>query len=192
MLYKGMDKTYILDAKELNDDIVSNMDDVMVFLKKHLRISYAITSLQRTNVLELPEAALREAVVNAVCHRDYFEKGARVMVEIYDDRVEIVSPGGVCKGITLENFGSISITRNSVLASMFYRIGYIEQMGTGIMRMKMATKEAKVAEGDFENQPPRVRDSIETGISSHVRFCNKRPERFLLVPPHCLKKKGTP
>ena len=149
-LYKGTDKTYILDAKELNDDIVSNVDDVMVFLKKHLRISYAIMSLQRTNVLELPEAALREAVVNAVCHRDYFEKGARVMVEIYDDRVEIVSPGGVCKGITLENFGTISITRNSVLASMFYRIGYIEQMGTGIMRMKMATREAKVAEPEFE------------------------------------------
>jgi len=149
-LYKGTDKSYILDAKELNDDIVSNVDDAMVFLKKHLRLSYAIESLQRTNILELPEAALREAVVNAVCHRDYFEKGARVMVEIYDDRVDIVSPGGVCKGITRENFGTISITRNSVLASMFYRIGYIEQMGTGIMRMKMATREAKVAEPEFE------------------------------------------
>jgi ATP-dependent DNA helicase RecG len=89
-------------------------------------------------------------VVNAVCHRDYFEKGARVMLEIYDDRVEIVSPGGVCKGITRENFGTISITRNSVLASMLYRIGYIEQMGTGIARMKNAAREAKVAEPEFE------------------------------------------
>jgi ATP-dependent DNA helicase RecG len=149
-LYKGTDKAYILDAKELNGDIVNNVDDAMMFLKKHLRVSYKIETLQRENILELPESALREAVVNAVCHRDYFEKGARVMVEVYDDRVDIVSPGGVCKGITRENFGTISITRNSVLASMLYRIGYIEQMGTGIMRMKNATREAKVAAPEFE------------------------------------------
>lgn len=149
-LYKGTDKAYILDAKELSGDIVSNVDDAMVFLKKHLRLSYKIETLQRENILELPEDALREAVVNAVCHRDYFEKGARVMVEIYDDRVDIVSPGGVCKGITRENFGTVSITRNSVLASMLYRIGYIEQMGTGIMRMRNAAKEAKIAEPVFE------------------------------------------
>ena len=149
-LYKGGDKANILDAKELNGDIVSNVDDAMIFLKKHLRVSYKIQGLQRENILELPEDALREAVVNAVCHRDYFEKGARVMIEIYCDRVDIVSPGGVCKGITRENFGTISITRNSVLASMLYRIGYIEQMGTGIMRMKKAAKEANVAEPEFE------------------------------------------
>jgi len=149
-LYKGADKAYILDAKELNGDIVSNIDDAMVFLKKHLRLSYKIEKLQRENILELPEDALREAIVNAVCHRDYFEKGARVMVEIYDGRVDIVSPGGVCKGITRENFGTVSIARNSVLASMLYRIGYIEQMGTGIMRMKNAAKEAKVSAPEFE------------------------------------------
>jgi ATP-dependent DNA helicase RecG len=148
-LYKGIDKAYILDAKELNGDIVSNVDDAMVFLKKHLRMHYKIETLQRENVLELPEDALREAVVNAVCHRDYFEKGARAMVEVFDDRVDIVNPGGACKGITPENFGTISITRNSSIASMFYRIGYIEQMGTGIRRMKNAAKEANVAEPAF-------------------------------------------
>jgi len=149
-LYKGTDKTNILDAKELNRDIVSNVDDAMIFLKKHLRLSYKIETLQRESILELPEDALREAIVNAVCHRDYFEKGARIMVEVYDDRVDIVSPGGVCKGITRENFGTVSLTRNSVLASMLYRIGYIEQMGTGIMRMKNAAKEAMVAAPEFE------------------------------------------
>ena len=149
-LYKGTDKAYVLDAKELEGDIVSNVDDAILFLKKHLRLSFKIETLKRENVLELPEDALREAVVNAVCHRDYFEKGVRVMIEIYDDRVDIVSPGGVCKGITAENFGTVSIARNSVLASMLYRIGYIEQMGTGIMRMKNAAKEAEVSEPEFE------------------------------------------
>ncbi|MCL1873171.1 MAG: putative DNA binding domain-containing protein [Clostridiales bacterium] len=149
-LYKGTDKAYILDAKELNGDIISNVEDAIIFLKKHLRISYKIEKLRRENILELPEDALREAVVNAVCHRNYFEKGARIMVEIFDDRVDIVSPGGLCKGITPENFGTVTITRNSTIASMFFRIDYIEQMGTGIKRMRNATKEADVAEPEFE------------------------------------------
>ena len=93
---------------------------------------------------------MREAIVNAVCHRDYFEKGARVMVEIFDDRVDIVSPGGVCKGITPDNFGTISITRNSTLATLLHRSDYIEQMGTGIMRIRNATREARVAEPEFD------------------------------------------
>ncbi|MCL1894539.1 MAG: hypothetical protein FWG02_09990, partial [Holophagaceae bacterium] len=131
-------------------DMVSNIDDAVLFLKKHLRLSFKIEGLRRENILELPEDALREAIVNAVCHRDYFENGARVMVEIFDDRVDIVSPGGVCKGITEENFGTVSITRNSVLASMLYRIDYIEQMGTGIMRMKKAARDAEVSEPEFK------------------------------------------
>jgi ATP-dependent DNA helicase RecG len=149
-LYKGTDKANILDAKELSGDIVSNVDDAIVFLKKHLRVSYKIESLKRENILELPEDALREAVVNAACHRDYFEKGSRVMVEIFDDRVDVVSPGGVCKGITRENFGTVTITRNPVIASMFFRIDYIEQMGTGIGRMRDATRNANVAEPIFQ------------------------------------------
>ena len=74
--YKGTDKAYILDAKELNGDIVSNIDEAIVFLKRHLNISFKIETLRRENILELPEDALREAIVNAVCHRNYFEKGA--------------------------------------------------------------------------------------------------------------------
>jgi ATP-dependent DNA helicase RecG len=149
-LFKGTDRVYILDAKEQNGDIISNVNDAIIFLKKHLRISYKIEGLQRENILELPEDALREAVINAACHRNYFEHGSRIMVEIFDDRVDIVSPGGVCRGITPENFGTISITRNPLVQNMFYRVGYIEQMGTGIMRMRNATKEADVAEPKFE------------------------------------------
>jgi ATP-dependent DNA helicase RecG len=149
-LYKGTDKTTILDAKELNGDICSNIEDAILFLKKHLRISYKIETLKRENILELPEDALREAIVNAACHRNYFEIGSRVMVEVFDDRVDVVSPGGVCKGITHENFGTVTITRNPIVASMFFRIDYIEQMGTGISRMRDATRKANVAEPIFQ------------------------------------------
>ena len=72
------------------------------------------------------------------------------MVEIFDDRVDIVSPGGVCKGITSDNFGTISITRNSTIATLLHRSHYIEQMGTGIKRMRNAAREAQVAEPEFD------------------------------------------
>ena len=111
---------------------------------------YVIQSIQREELLELPFDALREAVINAVCHRDYFEIGARVMVEIFDDRVEITNPGGAPKGITAENFGSVSIARNPVIASLLLRAHYIERMGTGIARMRQATEDAKTEAPRFE------------------------------------------
>ena len=149
-LFKGTDKAYVLDAKEFNSDLISNIDDAVLYLKKHLKLSYKIEGIRRENILELPEKALREAVINAACHRLYSEKGARVMVEVFDDRVEITNPGGACKGITAKNFGKISIARNSVIASMLCRIDYIEQMGTGIERMRTATKDADVAQPEFD------------------------------------------
>jgi ATP-dependent DNA helicase RecG len=149
-LYKGVEKVDILDAKRFDGDIISNIDDAVVFLKKHLRVRYEIKTVQRKDILELPEDALREAVINAVCHRNYFQTGARVMVEIFDDRVDITNPGGVPKGITPENFGTLSITRNDVIAKMLHRIKYIEEMGTGIKRMRNATKELDVAAPEFE------------------------------------------
>lgn len=111
-LYKGTDKAYILDAKEFSGGMVNNIDEAVLFLKRNLKLSYEIKEVRRKNILEIPEDALREAVINAVCHRDYFEKGARVMIEIFDDRIKITNPGGLPKGITSENFGTLSVTRN--------------------------------------------------------------------------------
>jgi ATP-dependent DNA helicase RecG len=62
--------------------------------------------------------ALRKAVVNAVCHRDYLEQGAQVMVEIFDDRVEIYNPGGLPKGLSPRDFGKRSVCRNPLIASL--------------------------------------------------------------------------
>jgi len=151
-LYKGTDKVDIIDAKNLNGGIMENIDNAIVFLKRNLRIRYEIKTVQRKNILELPENALREAVTNAVCHRDYFEKGARVMVEIFDDRVEITNPGSVPKGITKDNFGSTSVTRNPIIASLLHRAHYIERMGTGIKRMTSAMEIAGLEPPIFQTE----------------------------------------
>lgn len=136
--YRGTGKALLIDAKNLMGGILENIDETMAYLWRNLRVHHEIKWVQRRDVLELPEDALREAITNAVCHRDYTEKGARVMVEIFDDRVEITNPGGAPKGITKENFGVTSVTRNPVIASLLHRAHYIERMGSGIMKMNSA------------------------------------------------------
>ena len=100
-----------------------------------------IENLRREEIPEIPDIALREAIVNAVCHRDYFEKGANVMIEIFDDRVEISNPGGLPSGLDAKEFGTKSVVRNPVIASLLNRADYIEQIGTGINRIKNSVKE---------------------------------------------------
>ncbi|MCL2159830.1 MAG: winged helix-turn-helix transcriptional regulator, partial [Oscillospiraceae bacterium] len=145
-------KIDIIDAKDLRGGIIENIDNAIVFLKRNLRVRYEIKTVQRKNILELPEDALREAVTNAVCHRDYFEKGARTMVEIFDDRVEITNPGSAPKGITKDNFGKMSVTRNPVIASLLHRANYIERMGTGIVRMNQSMAKAGLKKPIFQTE----------------------------------------
>jgi ATP-dependent DNA helicase RecG len=150
-LYKGMTKVHILDVQRYDSDLVSNIDNAVLFLKRNLRTRYEFKTIMRKEILELPEIALKETVVNAVCHRNYFEKGANIMVEIFDDRVEITSPGGAPSGIGIQNFGRISIRRNPIIASLLHRIDYVEKMGTGIGRIREAMAVAGAEDPIFEN-----------------------------------------
>lgn len=149
-LYKGTEKLDILDRKDFSAPLLENIEDALLFLKQHLKTRYEITSLRRKNILEIPEVALREAVVNAVCHRDYYEKGANVMIELFDDRLEITNPGGLPKGLPPEKFGKLSIARNPIMASLLLRAGYIEKMGTNIHRIQKSLHDAKLPEARFE------------------------------------------
>ena len=150
-LYKGTEKVTVLDRKDFNSDLVTNVDNAMVFLKQHLRLRYEFDgSPRRIEIPEIPYEALREAVINAVIHRDYFEKGANVMVEIFDDRIEISSPGALVKGLSQADFGKKSMLRNPGIANLFHHMGYIEKMGTGIKRMQNLMAEANQAPIVFE------------------------------------------
>jgi len=143
-LFKGVNKAMTIDAKWLNGGIMDNIDDAMKFLWKNLRVRHEFGGIQRKEILEIPVDALREAVINAVCHRNYFERGITVSVEIYDDRVEISNPGGIPKGMKEGEFGKKSVPRNPVIAGMLNRADYIERMGTGIWKMEKAMAEARL------------------------------------------------
>lgn len=99
---------------------------------------------------EYPMRALREAFTNAVMHRDYFEAGAKVFIEIYDDRIEISNPGGLPKRMSREELGTRSVRRNPLIADLLHRIAFIEKAGTGIRRMIEDTRKHKCPEPDFK------------------------------------------
>ena len=86
---------------------------------------------------KIPEAAFREAIANALIHRAW-DVASQIRVSMFDDRIEIVSPGGLPSGITEEEYlsGKLSILRNRNLANVFYRLGFVEILGTGIIRIK--------------------------------------------------------
>lgn len=149
--YKGTNKAYIIDKKDFNEDLVSSVDNAMNFLKQYIPLRYEFTGEpQRKEIPEIPYEALREAVINAITHRNYFEKGANVFVEVFDDRIEISNPGGLPKGLDPKDFGKKSVLRNPIIASLFHRINYIEKMGTGISRIQEHMKNAGLQPVEFQ------------------------------------------
>lgn len=150
-LYKGTEKVDVLDRRDFNEDVISSIDGAMNFLKQWIPVRYEMTGTpRRREVPEIPYDALREAIINAVTHRNYFERGANVMVEIFDDRIEITNPGGLVKGLRPEDFGKRSVLRNPNLANLLREVKYIEKMGTGISKIRTLMAEAGLSPVEFE------------------------------------------
>lgn len=150
LLARGTDKVHILDRKDFDGGIVADIEDALRFIERNTRTAYRIERLQREEVPEYPMKALREAVTNAVMHRDWFIEGANVFVEIYTDRVEVVSPGGLPKGMALSDLGRKSIRRNALIADLLHRIEFIEKAGTGIKRIRDETRAQGCPDPVFE------------------------------------------
>jgi len=150
LLAKGTDKVHILDRKDFDGGIVEDIEDSLRFVERNTRTAYRIEGLRREDVPEYPMKALREAITNAVMHRDWFMDGANVFVEIYTDRIEISSPGGLPKGMKFSDLGRKSIRRNALIADLLHRITFIEKAGTGIKRMRDEARDQRCPEPTFE------------------------------------------
>ena len=98
--------------------------------------------------------ALREALLNALIHRDYFNIGNFITIKVYDDRIWFSNPGGLPEGITVEELKKPhqSYLRNPLIAKVFYLAGYIEQYGSGTVRMVEWMKEAGLPEPDYKEE----------------------------------------
>lgn len=109
-----------------------------------------IQGADREKVEKIPEAAFREAIANALIHRAW-DIESQIRVSMFDDRIEVISPGGLPSGITEEEYlsGKLSVLRNRNLAIVFYRLGFVEIFGTGITRIKQLYEEGLI-KPDFE------------------------------------------
>ena len=109
-----------------------------------------IQGADRKTMEKIPQAAFREAIANALIHR-VWDIDSHIRVSMFDDRIEVVSPGGLPAGITAEEYlsGKLSVLRNRNLANVFYRLGFVEIFGTGITRIKQLYAESLI-KPDFE------------------------------------------
>lgn len=113
-------------------------------------VAKEIAKQGRTDICELPLDALREALVNAIIHRDYSMSGTSVYVSVYDDRVEIENPGGLPSGLLPQDFGRTSVRRNLIIADLFHRMAKVERIGSGVKRMRDFMQDAGLKEPSFE------------------------------------------
>lgn len=118
-----------------------------------MAVSAVVKGLEREETYEYPQFAVREALVNAICHRDYRLRGRRIEVRMFSDRLEVISPGGLPGFITVENIKDEHFSRNPRLVNGLFQWGYIEELGLGIDRMMEVMEQAGHSPPKFDARP---------------------------------------
>ena len=127
-----------LDDAEYSGSVISLIEDGEAFIKRNAKKMWKKTSNSRIEMPEYVERSYHEALVNALVHRDYLVNGSEVHIDIYDDRMEIYSPGGMPDGSVIQERDPLSVPstrRNPVLADVFNRLGYMERKGSGFEKI---------------------------------------------------------
>jgi len=135
--FKGKTMVHFLDMKDFKGNLIATVNEVLDFIQRHISMGVGIgAKAARDEKWDYPLEALREAVVNAIVHRDYTDPG-NIQIRIFDDRLEIWSPGLLPKKLNIKSLlvENRSIPRNRGLAKIFHDIGFIEGWGTGFQRM---------------------------------------------------------
>jgi len=149
--YRGDSRSSLIHSQHITCGLLDMPAMVIGAVGSYLGSKVEISNLRRDEELDIPLLALRESIVNAICHRDYAMQGARSKVEVFDDRVEVISPGTLPTGIGLADLGlGASEIRNRQIVKIFRKAGYIEQLGTGIIRMRESCLDAGLEEPKFE------------------------------------------
>ena len=141
--FAGRDRVRILDTSEIRTYLPQVSDQAIAFVQKHLGREAVIAGAHRVDRWTVPLIALREAIINAIVHANYAEKGAPIRVAVFDDRIEVENPGTLPFGLTIEDIRrGVSRLRNRVIGRVFHELGLIEQWGSGIQRMTAACEDA--------------------------------------------------
>lgn len=134
-MFEGITPFVFKDRKEFTGSLLKQVDEAEKYIDFYNKIRSTFSGFQRVDARDFPPFSIREALLNAIIHRDYYFSGS-ILVSLYDNRLEITSLGGLLKGMTLEDlYKGVSNTRNKNLANVFYRLDYVESFGTGIIKI---------------------------------------------------------
>ncbi|MBA7711856.1 hypothetical protein ES703_120823 [subsurface metagenome] len=147
-------ETTIIDDKWAKGNLFQQFEETLNILRQHISVRYDIKGVEREDIWDYPIPALREAVLNALIHRDYFNIANFITIKVYDDHIWFSNPGGLPEGITVEQLKKPhqSYLRNPLIAKVFYLAGYIEQYGSGTVRMVEWMKEAGLPEPEYKEE----------------------------------------
>ena len=148
--FKGTERVHFIDKKDFEGPLLEQIDGAYKFVLGHINMAIEINGIVHDEIYELPTQPIRELIVNAVIHRNYMMSSS-VQVAVYDDRVEISSPGSLYGSLTLqEALAGRSSIRNKILASVCEKLNVIEGWGTGLKRIIDFCKEKNVEPPVFE------------------------------------------
>ena len=175
-VFKGTNRAHFVDRREFEGSIQEQMDAAYQYVLEKINMGMTIKGMYRQDVYELPTDSIRELIANAVAHRSYLEPG-NIQVALYDDRLEITSPGMLLNNVTIEKMiEGYSRPRNPAIARAFAYMKIIEKWGTGIPRLFAACEEYGLPkpelidfDGDFRVNMYRKRDAnTETNTETNI------------------------
>ena len=159
--FRGRDKVEIFDQAEIHAHLPDAAAEIELFLKKHAFKSAQFGAMRREDVWSIPLTILREAIVNALVHSDYSQRGTPIRIAFFDDRIDVESPGLLLPGMTVEDMKSgVSRIRNPVIARVFRELRLVEQWGSGVRRI--------FAEAAEQGLPEPTISEIATGLRLSV------------------------
>jgi predicted HTH transcriptional regulator len=148
--FRGVGADEFLDRVEISGNLPQQLRQAQVFVRRNTALAARIGGLEREDVPEYPTIAVREAIVNALLHRDY-SRTAKTNINIFDNRLEIISPGGLLPTLSIDDLDGTHEPRNRALGALLLWLRVAESWGTGIRRMREAMKAAGLPEPVLQN-----------------------------------------
>ena len=162
-VFKGTTKAVFVDRREYTGPLWEQIDEAFQFVLRNIHLGATIVGIYRQDVYEIPPDAIRELIINAMVHRSYLDHGT-IQVAVYDNRLEITSPGKLPMGQTMERMKEgYSKIRNEALAHAFAYMNLIEHWGSGIPRIIDKVKAAGLREPEFIGGEVDLRINIYRG-----------------------------
>lgn len=154
-VFAGTDRGEFIDKRDFEGPLYEQIEAAYSFVLRNIRLGAKVEGLLRREKYELPPDAIREMIINALCHRNFLEPSF-VQVAVYADRLEVTSPGGLYNGLTLEQaLNGYSKQRNRIIAEVFNQMGLIEAWGTGLRKIQTEAE-------NYHLSPPEIMENADS------------------------------